>query len=138
MVGPFLESSFDLQLAPEIAKGRCKLLAVWLVLTSCHRQLEGLEWRHDSLPELLQAHFELAKVCLFRRGFGLLIDPNGLMPGRAAPPSRQRFIFETIDVLLFSSDQSCFESGEPLLVLPLEHQGAQRAASQFSERMMRD
>ena len=68
----------------------------------------------------------------------LVLDLNRLLPYRALPAARERFVFETVDFQFRSRNQAGLQGGEPIVVRPLIDNRPQRAAREFGERVMRN
>src|SRR5205807_490275 len=58
--------------------------------------------------------------------------------GRSLPAARQRFGFQLVNFSFLGGDQSGLERREPIITLPFPRDGAQGAAGQFGQRMVRD
>ena len=80
----------------------------------------------------------LAKLFESLFQFRLLLQLQGIEPDVTPPASGQRRIFQVIDHPLLLVHEAGLEGAEPVCVLPIGHQQAQRVTSQLRQRVMRD
>ena len=70
--------------------------------------------------------------------FGIFRDLKRFAPFFAAPAAFERVVFQPVNFGFVHGRKSGLERGEPVVVRPVERDGAERAAGQFGQRVMRD
>src|ERR1017187_8149187 len=90
---------------------------------SCELRGEIFKWRKNPLAHAFE-----------RR----VIGGQRLAPFFAAPAEFQRGIFEPGNFGFFNAGKSRLERGKPVVVPPVKGDGAERAAGEFGERVVRD
>ena len=118
---PAFQGCFDFQIAPEFAQGFGQLCAV--------RARFGF-------GELRGKFSNGGKMIL--RSCSTVFVRQRLAPFFAAPAEFERGVFQPVNFRLRHGRKSGLERGEPVVVLPVERDGAERAAGEFGERVMRD
>ena len=68
----------------------------------------------------------------------MVISRQRLAPFFAAPAGFKRSIFEPVNFSFFNAGKSGLERGKPVVVPPVKSDGAERAAGEFGQRVMRD
>ena len=118
---PALQSLLNLQIVPEFAQGVGQLRAGRLKFILAELRGEIFKRRQDFLAQPLGK--------FVRQRFA---------PFFAAPAEFERGVFKPVNVGFLHGTKSGFERGEPIIVPPVECDGAQCAAGQLGQRVMRD
>ena len=68
----------------------------------------------------------------------MVIGRQRLAPFFAAPAEFKRGILQLVDFIFFNAGESGLQRGKPVVVPPVKGDGAERAAGEFGQRVVRD
>ena len=125
---PAFQGLFDLHLRPKPAQRLGQLPTGRRIFETGELPGEIFERRQDFFAQLFKGSGQ----------FGVFRDLNRFLPFCAVPAAGERFIFKPVNFGFVHGGKSGLERGKPIIRRPVERDGAERAAGQFGERVVRN